>query len=467
MFQFEMADLMSGVSPELLLLGHEEEIENQVSEILLQDFNDFQKFALNQQQQEQVEEDDGFNKKALIDDVMLTTDMFYPSARPSDITGQSLAVTMETDKTKVLNSMSIPTNHTSMLTEDHVGNTKMPELPIHWLEPATIDIAAPSKVVQATETIGVEETQEVIEEIQDFLDQFADEGMDQNDEIRSLADELLSEGQKANLEAMDVTACPLANSTLSDEDFTAAEDLLDNLIHGNFTSEEIKQLEESVDTGYSSSTQPSINVSNVSEIITEDGQNIIIVIAPSSSHHDDQNMSMAPTTPNGSNQVLASLNVPVSDTSYQPSELSDDESNTSGEDSDWLPDVDSTNVQYESKANAAAATSPKNKPGRRLQERTASTTSVVSNGRINKIKTIKDRKERKKMQNVEAARRYRDKKKEEESKVDTEEKQLTRKNLALKETLNGIEGELNTIKKLMTELGLIKLVTPKISRHVK
>jgi len=467
MFQFEMADLMSGVSPELLLLGHEEEIENQVSEILLQDFNDFQKFALNQQQQEQVEEDDGFNKKALIDDVMLTTDMFYPSARPSDITGQSLAVTMETDKTKVLNSMSIPTNHTSMLTEDHVGNTKMPELPIHWLEPATIDIAAPSKAVQATETIGVEETQEVIEEIQDFLDQFADEGMDQNDEIRSLADELLSEGQKANLEAMDVTACPLANSTLSDEDFTAAEDLLDNLIHGNFTSEEIKQLEESVDTGYSSSTQPSINVSNVSEIITEDGQNIIIVIAPSSSHHDDQNMVMAPTTPNGSNQVLASLNVPVSDTPYQPSELSDDESNTSGEDSDWLPDVDSTNVQYESKANAAAATSPKNKPGRRLQERTASTTSVVSNGRINKIKTIKDRKERKKMQNVEAARRYRDKKKEEESKVDTEEKQLTRKNLALKETLNGIEGELNTIKKLMTELGLIKLVTPKTSRHVK
>ena len=52
MFHTEMSDLMSGVSPDLLLLGHEEEIENQVSEILLQDFDDFQKFALNIQQQE-------------------------------------------------------------------------------------------------------------------------------------------------------------------------------------------------------------------------------------------------------------------------------------------------------------------------------------------------------------------------------------------------------------------------------
>merc|ERR1719367_1085894 len=74
--------------------------------------------------------------------------------------------------------------------------------------------------------------------------------------------------------------------------------------------------------------------------------------------------------------------------------------------------------------------------------------------------------ERKKMQNVEAARRYRDKKKAEENKVEEEERLLLKKNSELKETLNGIEGELNTIKKLMTELGLIKLVTPKTS-HVR
>jgi hypothetical protein len=39
-------------------------------------------------------------------------------------------------------------------------------------------------------------------------------------------------------------------------------------------------------------------------------------------------------------------------------------------------------------------------------------------------------------------------------------------NLELKETLKGIDGELNTIKKLMKELGLIKLVNPS-SSHVK
>lgn len=177
-------------------------------------------------------------------------------------------------------------------------------------------------------------------------------------------------------------------------------------------------------------------------------------------------MAAAPTTPNGTNEVLASLNVPVSETSYQQTyvEVSDnDESNNSEEDSDWMPDQDIMTPRSHSKTSPAKI---KNKPGRRLQERTTSSTSSVSNGRINKIKTIKDRKERKKMQNVEAARRYRDKKKAEESKVGAEEKKLLKKNSELKETLNGIEGELNTIKKLMKELGLIKLVTPTAS-HAK
>jgi hypothetical protein len=445
---------MSGVSPELLLLGHEEEIENQVSEILLQDFNDFQKFALNIQQQE-----DGFNKKQLMDEV--TTDMFYPSANPSDITGQSLAVTMETDKNKVLNSMAIPTaNTTPMLDKDYVGNVKVEPLPSDWMESTTVDLTEPSKEMQATGNDGIQETQEVIEEIQDFLDQFADEYMDQNDDVRTLADELLSEGQRANLESMDVSGCPVANSTMKEEDLTAAEDLLDHLIQGNFTSEEIRELEQSADSGYSSSAQPSFNVSNVTEIKTEDGQNIIIVIAPSSSTDEPSFvMNGAPTTPKGTNEVIASLNVPVSESSYQQSEtyVSDEDSNNSGEDSDWVPDLETASHRYQPKS---AAATTKNKPGRRLQERTSSTTSSASNGRVNKIKTVKDRKERKKIQNVEAARRYRDKKKAEESKIDAEERLLLKKNSELKETLGGIEGELNTIKKLMTELGLIKLVTP-------
>jgi len=457
MFHTEMSDLMSGVSPELLLLGHEEEIENQVSEILLQDFNDFQKFALSIQQQE-----DGFDKKHLMEEEA-TSDIFFPSANPSDITGQTLAVAMETDKTKVLNSMAIP----STTNTDQVDNVKVQHLTSDWMESTTVDFA-PSTNVQATGKDGIHETQEVIEEIQEFLDQFTDENMDQNEEVNNLAHELLSEGQRANLQSMDVSACPLSNSTMSEEDYTAAEDLLDHLIQGNFTSEEIQELEHSAnDTGYSSA-QPSFNVSNVSEFVTEDGQNIIIVIAPSSSYEQQaMTMAPAPTTPNGTNEVLASLNVPVSETSYQQTdvEVSDnDESNNSGEeDSDWMPDQEITTPRNQSKASPAKI---KNKPGRRLQERTTSSTSSVSNGMINKIKNTKDRKERKKLQNVEAARRYRDKKKAEESIVGAEEKTLLKKNSELKGTLNGIEMELNTIKKLMKELGLIKLVTPTAS-HAK
>ena len=461
MFQSEMTDLMSGVSPDLLLLGHEEEIENQVSEILLQDFNDFQKFALDQQ-------DDGFNKKDLMDEAM--NDMFYPSAKPSDITGQTLAVAMEADKNKVLNSMAIPTT-TYMLTEDQANNSNNQKLPSNWMESTAVVLDAQPKEVQGSDTNEIQETQDVIEEIQDFLDQFADADMDQNDEVRNLVDELLSEGQKANLQSMDVTDCPLANSTLNEEETAAAADLLDHLIQGNFTSEEIKELEQSSvatnnDTGYSSATPSMINVSNVSEIITDDGKNIIIVISPSQHHHGEvQSVTMAPPTPTSTNEVLASLTVPVTETSYAQSEVdgeaSEDDSNNSGEDSDWLPEDDSTNRQTQSKTPTATT---KNKPGRRLQERTTSTLSAVSNGRVNKIKTVKDRKERKKLQNVEAARRYRDKKKTEESIIESEEKQLMNKNAKLKETLNGVEGELNTIKKLMTELGLIKLVTPTTSR---
>ena len=457
MFQSEMSDLMSGVSPELLLLGHEEEIENQVSEILLQDFNDFTKFALQHQE-------DGFNKKDLNEEVTATNDMYYPSAKPSDITGQSLAVTMETDKTKVLSSMATTSNNIPpMLTPVKLNQP----IPLNWMESTTINITEPSKeLVKLNVNDGIQETQHTIDEIQEFLDQFTDESMDQDDEVRNLANELLSEGQRANLEAMNVTDCPLANSTFNEEELSAAEDMLDQLVQETFTSKEIQHLEQTSDSGYSSAQQ-SINVSNVSEIITDDGKNIIIVIAPSRANNEQaMTINAAPTTPNGTNEVLASIDVPVSAEPYPITEMetSEDEGNNSGgDDSDWSPSHEFSASCSQPKSIDAPK---KNKPGRRMQERNATTTHTASSGRISKSKSVKDRKERKKMQNVEAARRYRDKKKAEENKVEEEERILLKKNSELKETLNGIELELNTIKKLMTELGLIKLVTPKTS-HVK
>ena len=74
----------------------------------------------------------------------------------------------------------------------------------------------------------------------------------------------------------------------------------------------------------------------------------------------------------------------------------------------------------------------------------------------NGANTIKDKKERKKLQNVEAARRYRDKKKAEQSVIETEEEGLVRVNGELKGKLSEMENEVKTLKKLMAELGLIK-----------
>ena len=69
---------------------------------------------------------------------------------------------------------------------------------------------------------------------------------------------------------------------------------------------------------------------------------------------------------------------------------------------------------------------------------------------------IKDKKERKKAQNVEAARRYRDKKKAESDSVFAEEAQLAERNKKLRSKAAEIENEVKTLKKLMIELGLVK-----------
>merc|ERR1712061_610010 len=70
---------------------------------------------------------------------------------------------------------------------------------------------------------------------------------------------------------------------------------------------------------------------------------------------------------------------------------------------------------------------------------------------------IKDKKERKNHQNVQAARKYRDKKKEEQNKIENEEQFYATKNNELKSQVAELEAEVKTMKKLMTELGIIKM----------
>jgi hypothetical protein len=284
--------------------------------------------------------------------------------------------------------------------------------------------------------------------MQEFLDQYDD--IENNEEVNSLVDELLSAGQKANLESMNLMGCPLANSTfVEDPETAAAENMIDQLL------EQQSAVSTLNDTGYSSATQ-SFDVSNVSQFITVNGQNIIIVVAP-----DEVQQPMTMTTASTiDNSVLSSILPSTSESTNKKGEFDnerfveivDEDSNSSSGD-EWLPEEDVTEdrrVQFKK-----PSTPPKDKPGRKK-----SNASTRSNGNISKLKVTTDRKERKKLQNVEAARRYRDKKKQDEQNQGTEEKQLQKKNDELKGNLSSIEAELATIKKLMTELGLIKLVTP-------
>merc|ERR1712061_444523 len=188
---------------------------------------------------------------------------------------------------------------------------------------------------------GMGETQEVIDEMQEFLDQY-DDG-ENSEEVNSLVDELLSAGQKATLESMDLTECPLANSTfIEDPETVAAENMIDQLL-------EQQSVSTNNDTGYTSATQ-SFDVSNVSQFVTLDGQDIIIVVAP---EETQQNMAMTKTS-TINNTVLSSILPSTSEVSNKKggfdterfTEVIDEDSNSSGD--EWLPEMDVTSrrVQF-------------------------------------------------------------------------------------------------------------------------
>merc|ERR1711976_1042390 len=203
-----------------------------------------------------------------------------------------------------------------------------------------------------------------------------------------------------------------------EDEMAAAENLLDELLKAN----EIPQLdllecqEQQEEEQPKALAEPQIEVedlddsgfvdmTNVSKIITEDGQEVLIIIAP-------------PSPASTCTTVVAPESVAMI--------------GSSGDDSGWTPD------------------SPKSSKGRPMVQRSTKRTNRKA------APYIKDKKERKKQQNVEAARRYRDKKKMEQSEVETEEQALCAKNKKLKSQVQELEAEVKTMKKLMLELNILK-----------
>jgi len=227
-------------------------------------------------------------------------------------------------------------------------------------------------------------------------------------------------------------------SPLTADESRQAEDILDALIAGNIKIDPSMDIDEgnepafslTEDSGYLSNISDLGNVSNISEVVTEDGQKVVIIIT--NDLEEPKAIKEEPQSPTNATIELRS--------NY------DQDS-----DSDWSP-----------------RSSPVPTPSKRKKKAVAKNTKPKC-GRVDKITpkkrgpyklstyhNIKDKKERKKAQNVEAARRYRDKKKVESDSEFAVEAVLTKRNKALKSKAAEIENEVKTLKKLMIELGLVK-----------
>ncbi|TRY68703.1 hypothetical protein TCAL_02459 [Tigriopus californicus] len=216
--------------------------------------------------------------------------------------------------------------------------------------------------------------------------------------------------------------------------------ILDDLMTGNVTVDfKESQNNTSVLKGIEQSLSGCMSINNISEIITEDGQKIVIVIANDSFDNVPSPSGNTLTDQSAPSPVPLSMLAPSPQSSYaSPSPASTFSDDTA--DSDWSP---STNDEAPGKQvrKTIGARAAKRGPYKRSTHST----------------NIKDKKERKKLQNVEAARRYRDKKKNEQSTIETEESILEKRNLTLQGKVSDIESEIKTLKKLMVELGLIKV----------
>lgn len=205
--------------------------------------------------------------------------------------------------------------------------------------------------------------------------------------------------------------------------------------------EEAKKLLEALMKEEAEDENPIINdqteLNSVSRLVDQNGQEIIIVIA---NENDDEYQNI-PSNSNSFSSV---------DEDYKPEQ--EEEELMDSEDSDWSPAQDKR--RSTKRANAG-------RHSKYIKEDKMAEVKKKGRGRNPKsiYHGVKDKKERKKLQNVVAARRYRDKKKNEVFKEEMEEEKLKAKNDQLKNRLSEIEGEVKTLKKLVVELGLVKKAT--------
>jgi len=301
-----------------------------------------------------------------------------------------------------------------------------------------INMASLAEEVKGDEDVDVEK---VITDVEGFLHRFDNsKGQSQNlplisdslvsnedsKEETAAAVDLLDELLKYNDITEEEVAPVLSSEDLPPEEMAAAEDILDELLKsGNMSlddfdlsNEEMKEEEEQVEATTIEGLKEEPNDSGFIDItnaqhITVDGQDIFIVVAPPSPQPPQQELVTLVTAP----ESFATLSPAHSDPEWTPS-------------------------------------SPKASKGRPTVKRTSM--KAKSSRKNGGASYIKDKKERKKQQNVEAARRYRDKKKSELLDVELGENALSERNKELKSEVADLEVKVRTMKQLMAELGILK-----------
>jgi len=176
-------------------------------------------------------------------------------------------------------------------------------------------------------------------------------------------------------------------------------------------------------------TMEDLNNAYSTRIVSEDGQNVIIIIAPSSPAEIDSFL-VEPVSPKTEFQPPTSPTATIdSDSSYDT-------------DPEWSPSP-ASNISFSTQI----LSPPQQNKYRKKYARSRPPQPPSGPYPVEK-------KERKKAQNRTAAFRYREKKKSEQDVVDDELELLSTKNNVLRDKLTEMETEFKYLKKLMTEAGL-------------
>merc|ERR1719147_359241 len=234
--------------------------------------------------------------------------------------------------------------------------------------------------------------------------------------VPNLADILTSCGIEYDLvDSPEPSPVQSPSSIHSDMELEKTQDLIDELEEFFLKTDGTPTVvdEEVVDTNI---TMEELNNAVTTNIMTEDGQNVVIVIAPSSPSESLVSISQDP--------IPSPRNTP------SPSPGS-----TLDTDPEWSP--------------SPASVSSQSGPMRPRKKYARSKPPQAPTGPY-----PTDKKERKKAQNRTAAFRYREKMKKQEDSVEEELEALEDRNSNLREQLSEMETEFKYLKKLMMEAGL-------------